>query len=455
MAAAAASIGSLFRPLQNENQPPIPQNNFREVELLPHLTTEAILATGITWDDLRRFLKNKQVRMALGVYICSNSNRFDIANRVLVLGAPDDSAGLNVRVRSGTATETAMAACNFLVRLLAASEKSKVYLYGHTYGRSLLLPVSGPTLSYLFEHSQEHLIKVTLGHAILSEEHLRVLAISPRHERQLELVLQWCRFADNDACREASVQWLQSDGGPTELDGCHIDSHVLANSLRGNSRLSILRLPSMQARRDIFGCDIPTDPDRGLIFSAFAENKGLTVLYASGHSIGEEDWSILCQSLQKHPALTRVDLTDTGPMSSSGQKTLLAVKQKTRRTRELAEMMQTNTILCTIRLSEKERDKKIYTKPIQPRLIANRYRLRVLAVKKEADDRPFRQKVLGRALHRVRRNPNLVWMFLSGNVDAFVQEQEGTSNSEVAVAVLPEAVVGTHSKRKRCIKCLD
>jgi hypothetical protein len=177
--------------------------------------------------------------------------------------------------------------------------------------------------------------------------------------------------------------------------------------------------------RVFFDPGFANDTERALIYSALAENKGLTVFHADGHSIGDENWSILCQSLQKHPTLTRVDLTKTGPMGPPGEddERLFSDEQNTRRTRALAEVMQTNTILHTISLSAEERDDDIYTESIQPRLEANLYRPRVLAVKKEADDRPFRQKVLGRALSGVRSNPSLVWMFLSGNVDAFVRSE--------------------------------
>jgi hypothetical protein len=440
MAAAATRLfASLFRPStqrEDEIQLPIP-HNFTEVELLPHLTTEATLATGITWDNLRRFLNKKVVRVALGVYICPKSYRPFGYDPVLVLGSPDDSSGMNVRVRSGTAVETAMTACDFMVRLLAGSEKRKVYLYG--LSGTLLLPVAGPSLSHLFERSQEHLITFTVGHVILNEEHIRVLAIAPQPELQLCLV--WCELSDNGACRNRFVEWLQSGGGPTELDGCHIDSHVLADSLKGESRLGVLRLPSVSGRRNLFGCEISIDPDRALIFSALAENRGLTALHASGHSIDDESWTILCQSIQNHPTLTRVNLTDTGPMNSAGEScALLSDEQKTRRTRTLAEMIQTNTILCYITLSPGEYDERIYTESIQPRLEANIYRPRVFAIKNEADDRPFRQKVLGRALAGVSSEPNLVWMFLSENVDVVVRSDEQGGASK--------------GKRKRCKRYL-
>jgi hypothetical protein len=60
-----------------------------------------------------------------------------------------------------------------------------------------------------------------------------------------------------------------------------------------------------------------------------------------------------------------------------------------------------------------------------PRLEANRYRPRVVAVKR-ADNR-FRRALLGRALQSqlVRNKSNLIWMFLSENADIVVQSIEG------------------------------
>jgi hypothetical protein len=106
----------------------------------------------------------------------------------------------------------------------------------------------------------------------------------------------------------------------------------------------------------------------------------------------------------------------------------------------LAEMMKENTELHTIRLSNHEHDKQIYTEEISPYLETNLYRPRFVAVKKTIE-RPFREKVLGRALYSVKSNPNLVWMFLSQNVDAFVRsEEEGNSEVPVAAAAVTAPV---------------
>jgi hypothetical protein len=80
-------------------------------------------------------------------------------------------------------------------------------------------------------------------------------------------------------------------------------------------------------------------------------------------------------------------------------------------------MVQHNTVLHTINLSEYERDEKIYTELILPYLETNRYRPRVLAIKKA--DIQIRRPLLGRALQTksVRNDSNILWMFLSGNAD--------------------------------------
>jgi hypothetical protein len=171
-----------------------------------------------------------------------------------------------------------------------------------------------------------------------------------------------------------------------------------------------------------------------------------------GDPISDENWMTLCESLQAHLTVTSLNLIDTSPWSPGGVKIILSDEQTTRRTRLLAEMMQTNTVLHTIELLASERNNQIYTEELRPYLVTNLYRPRVLAIKK-TKDRPFREKVLGRAVHSVRSNPDLVWMFLSENVDAFVrsEEEEEESNGEmqVAVAAVVVAVSVAGSKRKR------
>jgi hypothetical protein len=436
------TLESLFRPstrfqFRGGRHFSLPRN-FTEVELLPNLTTENILAKGTTWDVFQSFVHNKFVWMAPGTYISSAYRANGLYPVAVEVGAQDDSAGMRVRVKPGTATRTSAATCNFLIRLLAISEQRDVYLQGSSRTQS---PLDGASLSHFFEHGREHLRAVTLRSMIFNEEHVRVLAAPP--QQKLQLALRDCKFSDGDASKNVLLQWLQSGQGPTELYRCVLDSNVVADALRGNSRLRRLLLCLEKA-------STAGSPELSLIFRALAKDRGLTEFDAFWYSIGDENWTLLCQSLQNHPTLTSLGLACTGPKLPT-EKTEMSIERKISRTRALADMLQTNTILHTIRLFPGEYDERIYTESIEPRLETNMYRPRVLAVKKEADDRPYRQKVLGRALNCVKSNPNLVWMFLSGNVDALVrsEEQAGTSNIEVAVAVVVHAAV-SGNKRKRC-----
>jgi hypothetical protein len=140
---------------------------------------------------------------------------------------------------------------------------------------------------------------------------------------------------------------------------------------------------------------------------------------------------MLCGPLKVHPTLTSLDLRDTMPI---GPETVLSIspgirlsdEQKVHRTRFflLAEMMQQNAVLQTITLFADEKDEQIYTQDIRPYLETNLYRPWVLAVKKA--NVQIRRAVLGVELQTeaVRNDSNLLWMFLSGNVDVVLQSTE-------------------------------
>jgi hypothetical protein len=259
---------------------------------------------------------------------------------------------------------------------------------------------------------------------------------------RLDVELHICNCSLADDAAGAFVECLQSARGPVSLHYCIIDSQIIANALTGDSRVTRFR-PS-----DFDGTD---GSGMAIFIRALANNRGLVNLDLGGCSISDENWTILFQSLQAHPTLTSLNLCATRPWSPADGRIVLTDDQKTRRTRTIAEMVQENTILQTITLSEHERDQHIYTQEIHPYLVTNQYRPRVLAVKKTIE-RPFREKVLGRALDCVKSNPNLVWMLLSENVDAIVrsEEEEEESNSELPVAVAAAVVLAVAgSKRKR------
>jgi hypothetical protein len=446
MAAAPAepngtSIEAFFRPStrwrDSHRHVRLPEN-CTEVELLPGLTIGNIRVTRTTWDAFHRFARNKIVWMTPDVYVCTNMyllNRGDPL--VLVLGC--DALGgteLLVYVTPGTATAVATATCDFLLRVFATCEQRDLHIEGSEYEGPA--PLSGAGISLFFQESRDDLRTVTLRDMTLSED--QCLALATMSRLDVEPHMFECSLADDAA--GAFVEYLhQSDRGPVKMDMCKIDSQIIANALTGDSRVTSLK-------PDYRWTD---DADMAIFIRALANNRGLVHLDLYGDPISDENWSTLCDSLQAHPTLTSLNLCATRPGNPGGGRIVLTDDQKTRRTRTIAEMVRENTILQTITLSEEERDEQIYTGEIQPYLVTNLYRPRVLAVKK-TKDRPFREKVLGRALYSVRSNPNLVWMLLSENVDAIVrsEEEEEESNSEVPVAMAAAVVVAVgSSKRKR------
>jgi hypothetical protein len=271
------------------------------------------------------------------------------------------------------------------------------------------------------------------------------LALATMSRLDVELEIHNCGLADDAA--GAFVECLQSNRGPVDLYKCNIDSQILASALTSNSRVT--KLKTHYARTN--------DAETAILFRALANNRGLEELDLEDVSISDDNWSILCESLKSHPTLTHLNLLDTRPILPAGGRIVLTDDQKAHRTRTIAEMVQRNTVLYTIELSAYEKDEEIYTEEIRPYLETNLYRPRVLAIKKTIE-RPFREKLLGRALDCVKINPNLVWMFLSENVDAFVrseEEEEGDREAPVAAAAAPVVAgvaavpVLAGSKRKR------
>jgi hypothetical protein len=388
-------------------------NGVTEVELLPDLSPEHVLATlDITWEEFCRFVgHDKFVWMGLGVYVSHGHCNYHPGYRFLVELRSKNSR-LHVYAATNPEPETAAvttATCDFVVRLLATSQEDDAFIEGRVPFNSV--PISGPSLSRFFQESHANLRKVTLKDMILNEEQIGALATTD-FRPDMQVILRECSLSDDNGCHAAFVECLHRDRGPTVIDGCRIDCHVLAAALEGNSRVTRLWLYPASTR---------DDAKKSVLFRSLAENMGFPELNLHCHSISDDNWMILCQSLKGHPTLTRLDLRYTRPIARDGYQIELSDEQKEQRTRLLAEMMEENTILLTIDLNRDDRDEQIYEESILPYLETNLYRPRVLGIKKA--DIALRRPLLGRALQTesVRNKSNLLWILLSGNQDVVVQ----------------------------------
>jgi hypothetical protein len=425
---STGTMEALFRPTTRHRdiRGRLPGGCTAEVELLPGLTIENVLAMGGTWEDFCRFARRKMVWMTTHVYVYSQSMSGMGDALVLMLF---NAARLNIYVVRGTAPAAATATCDFLLRLLATCDKRDLSIKGHNL--VVPTPLSGAALSIFFRESRDGLRKVKLHDITFGEDHCRALATESRPT--LKVIMSSCSLSDGGSdCQNAFVECLQNDRGPTELIMCRIDSRVLANALTGNSRVTKLQLDIHRTPTD--------DAGKGVVFRALANNKGLKELDLQNLPIDDENWNVLCESLKTHPSLISLDFRGTSPTLRTTRNELTE-DQKAHRTRALAEMMKVNTVVHTIELSDGERARHIYMEEVLPYLETNRYRPRVLAISKA--DIQMRRPFLGLALQTesVRNDSNFLWMFLSRNADVVLQSDEDSDQVvEVSTASAPVEV---------------
>jgi hypothetical protein len=189
--------------------------------------------------------------------------------------------------------------CDVVVRLLAASVVHSVSLHSLSARDGAL--INAPTLAYLMEQCQS-LKALTLHNLKMDESHCRVLGAYTRPD--LEIALDSCKLTSAGAVALAEV--LGRNQGPTKFHSCDMDYSVLADGLRGNSRLKSLRDPIFRNRGD-------ADQERLAIAGALKENKGLVDLdlwYSC--TMSDEMWGVTCDSLKTHPTLQVLDLRAGG-----------------------------------------------------------------------------------------------------------------------------------------------
>jgi hypothetical protein len=309
--------------------------------------------------------------------------------------------------------------CDVVLRLLAASVVYSVLLDNWDSRNGLL--INAPTVAHLMEHCQS-LKVLSLDSLPINENHSRVLGAYSRPD--LEINLDCCELTS--AGTSALAEVLGRNQGPTSLNWCKIDYSVLADGLRGNSRLK-----SFAPR--LLSNSLENKKQQLLaIASALRENKGLVTLNLNdgGHSEYDGTWYAVCDSLKTHPTLQVFNLSPV----NSNPSTVPAVTVS--RMQALLDMMKRNMSINTIHLHDLYSDHELFRGSVIPYLETNRLRPRLLAIQKT---RPFlyRVKVLGRALLAARSDANSFWMLLSGNAEVAFPSRTTTI---AAAANLPTAV---------------
>jgi hypothetical protein len=312
---------------------------------------------------------------------------------------------------------------------------------------------SAPIFASLAEQCQNLKCLTLRGLDSLSEDQIRVLDTISRPG--LEIVLRECRI--EGAAAEALAEALGRNQGPTRLDECDIDYSVLANGLRGNSRLKSM-CNDTNAK--------VSDEDLLAIAAALKENKGLVNLNLTYYvRVSDESWDAVCDSLKTHPTLEHFTFRTKYAAASLAPAVLMC------RLQALIDMLKMNTTMQTIDVGPKQySEHELYRGSVTRYLETNRFRLRLLTIQKSRPIR-YRAKVLGRALLAVRTDPNRFWMLLSGNAEVTFPSTTATTtpvanlttpataastsaNVTNSVRTVPTAVTDTASasgqKRKAC-----
>jgi hypothetical protein len=284
--------------------------------------------------------------------------------------------------------------CNVVLRLLAASVVHSAILNQWSSLDGALIDAA--SLAYLMEQCQS-LKVLTLVDLVLDENHCRVLGDYSRPDLEIKVIN--CKLTSAGANALAEV--LGRNQGPTKLDT--IDYSVLANGLRGNSRLKSLRLRMFREWDD--------GNQAILAFAgALKESKGLVDFdLRHGFGVSDETWDSVCDSLKTHPTLQVLNLQRSGgaPLAPALLKS---------RIQALVDMLKVNKSIHTIHLNSRYSEHELFRESVIPHLGTNRFRPCVRAIQKT---RPitYRAKVLGRALLSARTDTNSFWMLLSGNAE--------------------------------------
>jgi hypothetical protein len=143
---------------------------------------------------------------------------------------------------------------------------------------------------------------------------------------------------------------------------------------------------------------------------------GIEDLAITDLTMSDETWSLLFRSLSTHPRINSLTI-HIGFQSDSAE-------SKRTWMSAILQMLQHNTVMHTIRFLGDFNDEAVYQNSIPPRLETNRSCFEVQRQAVKRADPSIRPQLLGRALHVVQHNPELVFLFLPEIVPAFVRTEE-------------------------------
>jgi hypothetical protein len=325
-------------------------------------------------------------------------------------------------------SEVSTEACSVFWRAIETSKSDRIMIRGdYTLG----LP-AGPSLSQ-FLQGRPLLQSLDFRDFTFVEEHCRALATIQRTD--INITLSKCAIFPQEGALDTFIEWFRHNQIVKELNKCHMESDFIS-ALSGNKSVSKLSFKGT----GFFG-----EERIEALTQALLTNQGIEDLDLSHFVMDVEECCLLFRSLWTHPRILFLaiwqDLGSSLTYSAEAKSTVMNA---------ILQMLQRNTMVIRIFLPDAFDEEEVYQNSILPRLEMNQ---RFFAVQRQAvkrADPSIRPQLLGRALHVVRFNPDLVFRFLSENVPAFLRTEEedrdGEEDSAIPLENDPKFVSG--HKRK-------
>jgi hypothetical protein len=378
-----------------------------QVKLREGISVDDILREGYNWVHLSRLAHCTAFVWMGPDTVIIGPDKPDGSNRVLLdmLGYKEvlEVQVSNRRplwVLSRSSAIRAAAFCEPLLRLLTETPYSTASTIQLTfpYGPA----VSSLALSELLTKCT-NLYYIHFGElCILTSEYLRVIRADcyPTRDRDRTMAMCWDNISGVDP--EIVTDFLRNCPWKLHLQCGPLGIKDLSSMLVVETSVRFLWLDEETDGYKYFG------PDLSCLFRALAKNKRLVHLDLKFIAISDANWSILCQSLARHPALTRLELAETLPRDAHQYSN----ERKTRRTKEFLHMIQENKVLETLGLTFGDWDYRILSDVVSPYL---QYRQLFSSLTSAWD--PVRPQLLAKALGCVNGNPEPLAMLLSNNTE--------------------------------------
>jgi hypothetical protein len=314
-----------------------------------------------------------------------------------------------LQVYSRSVTDATTTVCDYVFQLMTRSNTIWTHLEINA-----LPSVSTQALSQFLNNSRSTGGEICFEDYRLSRfsqdhlrDYLRVVEIStgPHHRIQLRRRLNWSQLLTatlaNFLQRCQCAVFLRCYMYPVPS--------LIIDALRGDCNIVELYLQLV--------------PDIDGLVRALAENKSLVRLDISDTRISDSSWTVLCQSLSRHPKLESLSLLHTFPCELLDQN---SDERKTSRTKVFLKMLQTNTVLQELNdpgswvgNPDDEFDERILVDVIQP------YFRRLRHVRAFGNYHgPLYAQAIARALHNVNDSPALVWMLIRNNMSTIMGIEE-------------------------------